>query len=214
MRRPPAEGVGADVAAGVAAPRGGRAAAFVVAPVAVVLVLLVAVLFTRRSAQDRASTTPLQDRPAPAILGSTLDGEAFDLDALRGRWVMVNFFASWCVPCQQEHPELTSFDRRHSQAGDVQLISVVFGDDTDKVRQFFDRNGGDWPVVVGDVGRVALDYGVTAPPETFVIDPAGIVRARFAFPVTGLFLDQQLGSISEAVFGPAAGPAPAQGGGR
>jgi cytochrome c biogenesis protein CcmG, thiol:disulfide interchange protein DsbE len=193
-----------DLPGAIEPPNRSRAAAFVAVPIAVVMVLLVVVLFTRRSAEDRASATPLQDRPAPLITGTTLDGKAFDLDSLRGRWVLVNFFASWCVPCQQEHPELESFDRRHTQIGDAQLISVVFGDDTAKVRDFFAHNGGDWPVVIGDVGRIALDYGVTAPPETFVVDPAGIVRARFAFPVTSVYLDQQLDALGTEVFGSAA----------
>jgi len=181
-----------EVAAAVAPPRKGRAALFVAIPVAIVMALLVAVLFTRDDSEDKASRTALKDKPAPLITGTTLDGDAFNLDQFKGKWVLVNFFASWCVPCQQEHPELVSFDRRHTQIGDAQLVSVVFNDDTDKVRSFFAKNGGEWPVVVGDVGRIGIDYGVTAPPETFLIDPTGIVRARFAFPVTGLFLDSQL----------------------
>src|SRR5438093_12060399 len=120
-----------------APPQRRRAAVFVAVPLALVMVLLVGVLVTRKSAADRADFDPLENKPAPAIVGTTLDGKPFDLDHYRGEWVVLNFFATWCLPCQQEHNDLLSFDRRHSQAGDVQLISVVFNDDPGNVRDFF-----------------------------------------------------------------------------
>src|SRR5689334_8385892 len=137
-----------------------RAALYVAIPVAIVMVLLVVVLVTRKSAADRADFNPLVGKPAPAIVGTTLDGKPFDLDQFRGEYVVVNFFATWCIPCQQEHPDLLSFARRHTQAGDVQLVSVVFQDDPAAVRDYYAKNGGDWPVVSGDQGRMALDYSV------------------------------------------------------
>ena len=97
--------------------------------VGVTMLLLVVVLITRKSAADRADFDPLENKVAPAIVGTTLDGKPFDLDGLRGEWVVVNFFATWCVPCQQEHPDLVSFSQRHADAKDVQLISVVFNDE-------------------------------------------------------------------------------------
>ena len=122
-------------------------------PVAVVVVLLVAVLITRDNAAERSDFSPLIGKAAPEIVGTTLDGQSFDLDQLRGRWVAVNFFATWCVPCQQEHPDLVSFDRRNSQSDDApQLISVVFNDDIGAVRDFYAKHGGDYPVVNGDRG--------------------------------------------------------------
>jgi cytochrome c biogenesis protein CcmG/thiol:disulfide interchange protein DsbE len=185
-----------------APPRARRAAAFVAVPLAVVMLLLIAVLITRKSSADRADFNPLVDKVAPSIVGTTLDGKPFDIDKLRGKWVVVNFFATWCVPCQQEHPYLVSFDRRHTQAGDAQLISVVFSDDVGSVRDFFTKNGGDYPVVDGDQGRMALDYSVIRPPDTYIIDPLGIVRARIPRPLQNADeLDQTISALSDKLFG-------------
>ncbi|MEY2451787.1 MAG: cytochrome c biosis protein CcmG, thiol:disulfide interchange protein DsbE [Acidimicrobiaceae bacterium] len=185
-----------------APPRTRRAAAFVAVPLAVVMLLLIVVLVTRKSSTDRADFNPLVDKVAPSIVGTTLDGQPFDIDKLRGKWVVVNFFATWCVPCQQEHPYLVSFDRRHTQAGDAQLISVVFSDDVGSVRDFFTKNGGDYPVVDGDQGRMALEYSVIRPPDTYIIDPLGIVRARIPRPLQNADeLDQTISALSDKLFG-------------
>jgi cytochrome c biogenesis protein CcmG/thiol:disulfide interchange protein DsbE len=189
-----------EAAGYVAPPRRERAALFVTIPIAIVLIVLVAVLFTREPATDKKAVTPLQDRPAPAITGTTLDGKPYDLDAYRGRWVVVNFFATWCVPCQREHPELRSFALRHLQAGDAQVVSIVFQDEPNKVRDYFRDNGGEWPVITSDEGRIALDYSVTGVPESFLIDPAGIVRARLIGGVTDVGLDNELNALTLALF--------------
>ncbi len=185
-----------------APPRTRRAAVYVAVPLAVVMLLLVVVLISRKSAAERGDFSPLIDKPAPAIIGTTLDDKPFDIDALRGKWVVVNFFATWCVPCQQEHPYLVSFDRRHSQADDVQLVSVVFNDDIAAVRDFYAKNGGSYPVVNGDQGRMALDYSVIRVPDTYIIDPLGIVRARIPRPLQNADeLDQTISALSDKLFG-------------
>lgn len=169
-----------------------RTAPFVALAVGVVLLVFIGVLATRKAATDRVVSTPLLDKLAPAITGTTLAGDSFDLDRLRGEWVVVNFFATWCIPCRQEHPELVSFSRRHAQTGDASVVTVVFGDTADAVRAFFAEKGGDWPVVIGDEGRIALDYGVAGVPESFLVDPAGFVRAKIVGGVTSTGLDRIL----------------------
>ena len=106
------------------------------------------------------------------------DGVArFDIDAASPRWVLVNFFASWCVPCEREHPALAEWVFRHPYDG--ALIAVPFGDRTDAAVAFYERLGGNWPVVDDLDSRWAVEFGVLRPPESFLITPEGIVAARW-----------------------------------
>jgi len=128
---------------------------------------------------------------APAIDGQTIDGGRYSLDGERGSWVVVNFFATWCPPCVREHPELIEFDRRHVAAGDRRVVSVVFGgpDEARAAQQFFDRNGGDWPVVVDPTGTLAVDYAVAKVPESILVAPTGLVYGKIRGGVTADALD-------------------------
>jgi cytochrome c biogenesis protein CcmG/thiol:disulfide interchange protein DsbE len=152
--------------------------------VGIVLAGFVAVLAIGAADGDEDDTSALIGRPAPPVVGTSLDGEPFDIDDHRGTWVLVNYFAAWCPPCVEEHPELIAFDEAHDEAGDVELVSVVFDDDEQDVRTFFDENGGDWPVLVEGTDGVAVDWGVLTVPETFLVSPQGIVVHRFTGGVT------------------------------
>ncbi len=176
----------------MAAPGRRRLAVAVAVPVAAVLALFVGVLATREPAVNRKTDSPLLDQPAPGIRGETLDGQRFDLGDLEGRWVLVNFFASWCVPCIQEHPELKRFSAEHAAAGDAEVVSVVYDNDQENTERFFAREGGDWPVVTDPQGRVALDYGVARVPESFLVDPDGVVRVKITGGVEQAGLDELL----------------------
>jgi cytochrome c biogenesis protein CcmG/thiol:disulfide interchange protein DsbE len=175
------------------APR--RRSVAVLAPVLVVLVLVgfvVVVLATREPAANRVVDSPLVGQPAPDLVGTTLEGDRFSLRDEQGRFTLVNFFATWCVPCQREHDDLAAFDARHRRLGDAGVVSVVFDDSTDNAREFFAENGGGWPVVVGDEGGIALDFGVAKVPESYLVGPDGTVLAKIVGGVTEEGLDQLL----------------------
>lgn len=148
------------------------------------MVAAVALIAFGRSDGDSAEASRAVGKIVPELQGTTLAGEPFDIDALRGRWVVVNLFATWCVPCQVEHPELVAFDEEHRRLGDVSLVSVVFGDEDDDVRAFFAERGGSWPVMGQDYSSVIIDFGATGVPETFLVAPNGIVVERILGGVT------------------------------
>jgi len=170
-------------------------ARWVASGVGVALVAFVVLLATRPSADERPIASELVGRPVPAVTGPTLDGGTYDIDDARGRWVVVNFFATWCVPCQVEHPELVAFERAHAARGDAEVVSVAFQDSPEELRAFFARNGGDWPVIVGDTGRMAIEFGVTGVPESYVVAPNGQVVAKFE-GVTAEGLEQVIADVS------------------
>ncbi|MBI2709393.1 MAG: TlpA family protein disulfide reductase [Actinobacteria bacterium] len=177
--------------------RSGRSRLVVAVSVAVVLAVgaLVVVLAKSPPANNRKIYSPLLGKPAPGIQSTTIDGRRFDLADYRGQWVLVNYFASWCVACRKEHPELIRFDADHDRKGDAQIISVVYSDKISAVKSFFGEMGGDWPVVRDDSGTTALRYGVSGVPETYIVDPFGTVRVKLIGGVTMAGLDQIMAEL-------------------
>lgn len=159
-----------------------RRAPAIAAVVAVVLAGLVALFAFSPNDAERREAAPLVGKAAPAIKATTIDGERFDLDSLRGGWVLVNFFATWCGPCKVEQPELVRFAERHS--GSDFVVSISLNEGPADARKFFQANGGDWPVIAQGNGSIALDYGVIRLPESYLVNPEGIVVAKFNGGVT------------------------------
>lgn len=157
--------------------------------VGVAVLGLVAIFALSPDRAERAAASPVVGQLAPELTGTTMDGADFDIDAHRGRWVVVNFFATWCPPCVEEHPELVAFAEQN--VGRAQLVSVAFDDtEIDQVEQFFVDNGGDWPVITAGADGASLDYGVKKLPESFLVDPSGTVVAKINGGVTSAELDQ------------------------
>jgi cytochrome c biogenesis protein CcmG/thiol:disulfide interchange protein DsbE len=165
--------------------RGRRIPLWAALGVAVIAGGLIVLLAMAAPATNVSAASPLLGHQAPAVVGpSVLSGETTDLGAERGRWMLVNFFATWCIPCRQEHPEFVSFMQRHQPARDVGLIMVVFNDDPAEVRDWFHIHGGSWPALSDPGGAIALSYGITGVPETYLIDPTGVVVTKIVGGVT------------------------------
>ena len=149
--------------------------------VGLVLAVLVMVFATREAVRDRM-TTHLVGAVAPPVAGITLDGTVWDIDDQRGRWVLVNFFSTTCVPCIEEHPELVAFAEVHDGSDpavpEVRVVSVAFDDRSSAISRFFGEHGGGWPVLPADTGRIAVDWGVVAVPESYLVTPSGHVAAK------------------------------------
>jgi cytochrome c biogenesis protein CcmG, thiol:disulfide interchange protein DsbE len=157
--------------------------------VAAVTVCLIAVLATRSAGENTTAASPLLGKPAPAIDSTSLGGAPVTLASFRGRYVVVNFFASWCQPCQVEEPQLVEFAAEHRGAA-AAVLGVVFSDSTANAAAFARSNAVTWPVVTDPGGRIALAYGVADPPDSFVVAPDGRVVADVVGGVTASGLEQ------------------------
>jgi len=144
--------------------------------VAVVLGAFVLLLVGAKAPDGRSTVVGKPAPSADAAFTTLGGGEQVRLADFQGRYVVLNFFASWCTPCVIEHPELVRFQQQHAALGDATVVQVIYSDKPGPVRDFFrERGDGGWPVLIDDEGQFALDYGVTGPPTSFLIDPQGNV---------------------------------------
>lgn len=119
--------------------------------------------------------------PAPPFRLASLSGGEVDLSSLRGRVLVVNFWATWCPPCVSEMPSLDRLHRALSSEGLV-VLGISVDEDEDGLRGFVERLGIGFPILRDRGGRVAASYRTTGYPETFVIDRAGLILNTFVGP--------------------------------
>ena len=163
------------------------------AAVAVAALVLVLALGFRRDPRDVRSGTV--GRPAPAFELARLDGGGtLAFRDLAGQAVVVNFFASWCRPCKEEHPVLLRAWERYRTSG-VVIVGILYQDDEAAGLDFMRRLGGTWPTVRDEGGRTALAYGVFGIPETFFIGTDGIIAGRHVGPLDDAVLTAAIEAI-------------------
>jgi cytochrome c biogenesis protein CcmG/thiol:disulfide interchange protein DsbE len=130
-----------------------------------------------------ALPSPLVGKSAPDISLPALDAQAQNFNRAelgQGRPIIVNFWASWCAPCRIEHSTLEALAARK----DITLYGVDYKDKPEDARAFLSELGNPFGKINEDRdGRVAIDWGVTGVPETFVIDSKGIIRVHYAGPL-------------------------------
>ena len=131
------------------------------------------------------------DKPAPGLKLAALEGGPgfSDADLRAGHVSVVNFFASWCAPCHAENDTLLALARK----GGFALYGVAYKDKPDDTRGFLGEAGNPFAAVVTDAnGMGGIDWGVTAPPETFVIDGKGMIRFKYVGPMDADIVTRQL----------------------
>ena len=159
-------------------------------PLAVVPVLALLAYGFRTDTRDIPS--PLVGKPAAPFALTTFDGKPVSLEALRGKVVVVNFWASWCVPaCYDEAPSLERAWQAYRDRG-VVLIGVNIQDKEEPARRFLAQFRHTFPNAPDPAGRVSVDYGVYGVPETFFIDRTGRVRFKQVGGVTDEIMKQQV----------------------
>jgi cytochrome c biogenesis protein CcmG/thiol:disulfide interchange protein DsbE len=131
---------------------------------------------------------------APAFSLADLDGNPVRLADLRGRPVIVNFWASWCGPCVEEFPMLTSAAAAHETDG-LAIVGVVFQDRSEAARAFMARMGATWPVAMDPGDAIATQFGIIWPPVSFFIDRDGVVVGRQIGQLSAADLDRGLAQI-------------------
>jgi cytochrome c biogenesis protein CcmG/thiol:disulfide interchange protein DsbE len=157
---------------------------------------LLVILITADPPQNTDTFSPLLGQPAPAVVSTTLDDDTFNLARRKGSWVVLNFFNSTCVPCINEHDELLAFHAaQQNESEPAEMYSIINDDNDDAVREYFAKNGGEWDKVRDQDGAIAVSFGVARVPETWLIDPNGVVRTRITGELTTGLLDAQLADL-------------------
>jgi cytochrome c biogenesis protein CcmG/thiol:disulfide interchange protein DsbE len=168
-------------------PRGWLAVAAIV-PIVLLLAAWAAIALSRIDGGGRVGTT------APDFALVDLDGHPVRLADLRGRPVIVNFWASWCAPCVEEFPLLRDAAETHAADG-LAVVGIVHDDRSEAARDFMSRFAAGWPAVMDPGGAVAADYGIYGVPETFFIDRSGAVSSRQIGILNPTDLERKLAAI-------------------
>ena len=155
---------------------------------AVVVSALFAVIVSAKPSSEVLGKSPLLGRPAPAVSGPGLGGGRYSLSQFRTKWVLVNFMATWCVPCQQEMPQLLLFSRQHARVGDAMVLTVAYDpSNVAQLRTFLAERGARWPAV--DDPEASVSYAVQGLPSSFLVAPGGTVVAYIEGDVRAKDLD-------------------------
>lgn len=117
-----------------------------------------------------------RDKPAPGIVGTTLEGTPFDLEDLRGKPVIVNFWGPTCPPCRDEFPLFLAKLDEHAADG-LTIVGVLMGDAPAPALDFIREFGATWTTVDDPAGEIRAAYRAIARPQSYFIDADGIVRA-------------------------------------
>lgn len=162
--------------------------ALVVAALTTLVVLLVA---RSPSTGQRAAV----GEPAPPIVGTTLDGAGFDLAALRGRPVIVNFWGPSCVPCRDEFPLFSAKLTAHEADG-LEIVGILTDDPPEPAREFVAEYGAAWPTVIDPDRALKAAYRVAARPQTYFVDGDGIIRSIQIGELTDADFERQYARIA------------------
>lgn len=141
-----------------------------------IALLLLAAVFAGKSLwrDTQVETHAMVGKRLPAVMLAGLNGEPAQAVKVGNGPYLINFFASWCPPCIVEHPQLMAL-----QARGVPIVGVAYKDEPAKSQAFLDQRGDPFAVVLVDRdGRAGMEFGVTGPPETYLISSDGIILAK------------------------------------
>jgi cytochrome c biogenesis protein CcmG/thiol:disulfide interchange protein DsbE len=159
----------------------------------IIAAVLLGVLFVGLGKNPNEIRSPLVGKPAPTFaLREVGTGRTVDLNQLKGKPVVLNFWATWCGPCWEEHPILVA---NAKMLPNVQFLGVVFQDSEEKILGFLQQRGSSYPTVVDDKGKTAIAYGVGGVPESFFLDANGVIVAKYSGPMSSDILQENLRKV-------------------
>ena len=144
-----------------------------------------------RPAADHAG----MNQPAPEIVGTTLAGAPFQLSALKGHPVVLNFWGPSCVPCRDEFGLLAAKQAQYAGQG-LQVVGVLTDDPPAPAVDFIARYGATWPTVADPEKAAKTAYRIVGRPQTYFIDPSGVIRSIQIGELTGPDFDRQYAKIA------------------
>jgi peroxiredoxin len=167
------------------------------AAVALVVVVLGVVLAVNVGSGDSSTTptaSPFLGKQVPSFDLPQLSGDRVSSDSTAGKVVIINFWNTWCIPCQQELPALQGFWARHGSEPDVQLVGILRDpqESLATVRDYVSSHHMAWTIAQDPGDKAALDFGTRGQPETIAVSPSGIVVASKYGPTTENDLEQFL----------------------
>ena len=159
-----------------------------------VVTVFAVVLATQVGTDPRADAnrSHLLGANAPSVDLPTLDGGRVRTSDLAGKVVIVNFWNSWCIPCQEEHQALADFYGRHAGDPGFAMVGIVRDDTDDAVRRYVGSEGVPYPVALDPGARASLDFGTRGQPETYAISPDGVIAGTRFGPSSVANLEQLL----------------------
>jgi cytochrome c biogenesis protein CcmG/thiol:disulfide interchange protein DsbE len=171
-----------------------HAARWAALAVGVVVAMLAVVLATQVGTNPQAATqrSQLVGKRGPTFSVRTFDGQTLSSRSLAGKPVLVNFWNSWCIPCQQELPSLLQFEQRHAGDTSFALLGVVRDDTTEAARQYAAAEGMTWPLAADPGSSLALAFGTRGQPETYAISPSGVIAGAQIGPTSTANLETLL----------------------
>lgn len=184
---------------GIAGPSAGaRRRGLLFAPLIVFLAVAVMFAFALQRGDPSKLPSALIGKPVPQVALPAVDGLVHDglpiagfsaADLARGQVTVVNFWASWCVPCVQEHPLLLALKERTG----IALYGINHKDSPGAARRFLGRYGNPFAAVGSDSsGRIAIEWGVYGMPETFVVDGRGVIVYKHVGPLSPETLEREV----------------------